>query len=413
MSCGGTSCEISRDLEFIGDEMKTPIHVQLRNSLLFEAIGGGYRAEQRFLSNRKICHRWKVSDTTARKSLGWLVEAGILRAQAQSGYFLRSGYEKRALLLLHKKTGSRLPSPETLATRRFQYLPGSGKKERRIALVWYDDEPTTGVGRLPPKMWASGWDWSQGFFAEAISQGCEVHHFVLNLEEERQRVVQSGIIDEKLDGVAVFSRLRDPGLPVLLRAFARANIPAIRVFGDSEGIEMPTVNLNNVTMGYTAGKDFLKLGHRRMLVLMDSVREDYFEKRLEGFRMALEEDTRDTSMTTLRMPEAAGEIEALMRDPTERPTAIFASRIEQYAEAEPKLQKIGLRAPEDFSVIACGGTAQLPGMARPVDSFIIDFSDVGKRSCQRLLEMMEGKLREKHTLVEVPLRRQGSTGKTG
>jgi DNA-binding LacI/PurR family transcriptional regulator/DNA-binding transcriptional regulator YhcF (GntR family) len=389
----------------------TPIHVQLRNSLLFEAIGGGYRAEQRFLSNRKICRRWKVSDTTARKSLKWLVEAGILRAQAQSGYFLRANFEKRALLLLHQRTSTKLPSPRSLATSRFKYLPGSGRKQRRVALVWYDDEPTAGVGRLPPKMSATGWDWSQGFFTEAISQGCEVYFFVLSLEEERRRFVLSSIVDEKLDGVAVFSRLQDPGLPTLLRAFAKANIPAIRVFGDSEGIEMPTVNLNNVAMGYTAAKHFLKLGHSRMLVLMDSVRHPYFEKRLEGFRMALEADSRETLLEVVRMPESLERIEALVREPATRPTAIFASRIEQYAQVEPVLKANGLRTPEDFSVITCGGTVQLPEMERAVDSFIIDFSDVGKQAFQRLRETMEGDLREKHTLIEIPLRKQGSVEK--
>src|SRR5690606_38095976 len=147
---------VERDLRM--SSLKLPIHVQLRNSLLFEAIGGGYRAEQRFLSNRKICRYWKVSDTTTRKALRWLVAEGILRARAQSGYFLRSGYEKRALLLLHKHTRNKLPSPASLATSRFQYLPGSGRKERRVALIWYDDEPSAGVGRLPPKMSATGWD---------------------------------------------------------------------------------------------------------------------------------------------------------------------------------------------------------------------------------------------------------------
>lgn len=392
--------------------MKTPIHVQLRNSLLFEAIGGGYKSGQRFLSNRKICRQWRISDTTARKALSWLVEEKILRARSQSGYFLRAGFRKRALLLLHKHSRSKLPSPRSLATSRFQYLPGSGAKRRRIALVWYDNEPVSGSDRLPPKMLAAGWDWSQGFFSEAVASGCEVHFFVQNLQPEDQQAVLARIVEGKLDGVALFARLQDPGLPGMLRAIARANIPAIRVFGDSQGIDMPTVNLNNVAMGYTAAQHFLKLGHRRMVVLMDSVRQDYFEQRLEGFRIALEEEPAETSLEILRikLEEVAG-VSRLFVAGDRRPTAIFASRIEQYALVEPLLKAKGLRVPEDVSVIACGGTVQLPEMERPVDSFVIDFSEMGKKAFRRLHETVEGKLREKHTLIDIPLRRQGSTGK--
>jgi DNA-binding transcriptional regulator YhcF (GntR family) len=263
--------------------MKTPIHVQLRHSLLFETIGGGYQPGQRFLSNRKICRKWCVSDTTTRKALAWMVEEGIVQARAQSGFYLNPDYHKRALLLLHKHTRHKLPSPPSLATRRFQYLPGAGRKRRRIALVWYDDEPSTGVGRLPPKMLATGWDWSHGFFTEAVAHGCEVHFFVLNRRPEQQQFALAKIVEARLDGVAVFSRVQDPGLPPLLSGLTRGNIPVIRVFGDSEGLELPTVNLNNVAMGYEGARRLARLGHRRLVVLIDAARRPTSSNGWRGF----------------------------------------------------------------------------------------------------------------------------------
>lgn len=66
---------------------------------------------------------------------------------------------------------------------------------------------------------------------------------------------------------------------------------------------------------------------------------------------------------------------------------------------------------EEFSVFGGGETVQSSKMEESVEVFILDCCDVGMKACQRLLEMTHGRLREKHTLVEVPLRREGSTGK--
>jgi DNA-binding LacI/PurR family transcriptional regulator len=110
-------------------------------------------------------------------------------------------------------------------------------------------------------------------------------------------------------------------------------------------------------------------------------------------------------------PDAAARMNHLLQTPSLRPSAIFASRIEHYATLEPLLKANGLRVPEDLSVIACGGTSRLPGMEREVDSFIIDFSELGRKAFQRLLETVQGRLRETHTLVECPLKRFGSTAK--
>jgi DNA-binding LacI/PurR family transcriptional regulator/DNA-binding transcriptional regulator YhcF (GntR family) len=386
--------------------MRTPIHVQLRNSLLVEVIGGAYKPGDRFLSTRKICRKWRVSDTSAKRSLAWLVKSRILEARPQSGYYLRRSFHQQALLLLHKHARHKLPSPQDLMSKRFKLLAESGQRLRRVALIWYDSVIQTGQNRLPPASRAVGMEWSQGFFAEAIKHQCEIHFFVHNHLAEDQRFIVDRIVEAKLDGVAVFLRGHDPALPDLLRGLTRAGIPTIRVFGDNAGVDVPTVGINNVGMGYVAARHFLKLGHRRMAALY---RPDlaYFKQRIEGFTMAAAE-VEGASVDVIRFaPGAQRHVAARLQKG--KISAVYSTQIELLAEVAPPLGKRGVRIPEELSVIGCGSVDWLPGLPRPVDSFLINFFEVGRKVFQRLFQTAQGKLREKHTLIAVPLHKAGTS----
>ncbi len=390
----------------------TPIHVQLRKALLLECASGNFEAGQRFFSHRAVGKLWKVSNTTVKSSLDWLLRQEIIETRPRSGYYLAHHSKRRARLLLHKQQpDSHLPPPSSFETRRFQYLADSSKATRRLALVIYGEE--TGGNTMPgvdnPALKSV---WSRSFFEETVSLGWEFECFLNDGNPEQQERISRWIRERRVDGVAIFMRTWEEPLRPMVQGLLKANIPVVRVFGDSEKTGAPMLNLNNVGMGYEAAGHFLRAGHRKIAALIEPQRCRDFTERVEGCRYALQEaGLGENALRVFRCRDGrpvTRKLRQVLEDPKRRPTALFATRIELLRSVEPVLKELGLRVPEDVSVIACGGVNHVAGMEKPVDVFRIDFCAVGRKALRMLEDLMVGRLQEKFQFLEVPYDKQGS-----
>lgn len=171
----------------------TPIHVQLRNALLLECASGKFSVGQRFYSNRKICHLWKVSNTTATSSIEWLVAMKIIKPRPRSGYYMLPQAGRRARLLLHKEPEVSLPSPQVFSTRRFQMMQQStSRRPRKLALVVYGEEPSHGSLETGSTNPARLNEWCRSFFEGALAKGYGFQAFINDGDPEQQRRFRDG-----------------------------------------------------------------------------------------------------------------------------------------------------------------------------------------------------------------------------
>jgi len=150
-----------------------------------------------------------------------------------------------------------------------------------------------------------------------------------------------------------------------LAALAARHTPAVLI-GHSPGISCVTPD--DLGGGHLAAERMLALGHRRMLHL--SVGDDlqWARERANGFEAALSA----SGLKNLEMAIFRGEGSVLggyrlMRDAWnegQRPTAVFCATDEMAVGAIGALEDLGIRVPQEVSVLGFDGLTELyPGLA--------------------------------------------------
>jgi DNA-binding LacI/PurR family transcriptional regulator len=82
-------------------------------------------------------------------------------------------------------------------------------------------------------------------------------------------------------------------------------------------------------------------------------------------------------------------LQKILRGP-KRPTAIMASFDPMAERIYLMLRKLGLRVPEDVSLIGVGGTDRSGALTERLTSVTIDEEDLGRRAAKILQEMCDG-----------------------
>jgi DNA-binding transcriptional regulator YhcF (GntR family) len=115
--------------------MKPFLHEKLTKALLAEMASGYYSEGTRFLSRRKICNIWNVSEPTAKNSLRNLVQAALLTPSHRSGSILTPGFQRRALLILHKVSGTGLVPARNGESKRMALLRGQRNHSYKFSSI--------------------------------------------------------------------------------------------------------------------------------------------------------------------------------------------------------------------------------------------------------------------------------------
>lgn len=143
-------------------------------------------------------------------------------------------------------------------------------------------------------------------------------------------------------------------------------IPLVFCHRRVEGIRAPLVGFSPFDMGYVAGKELARQGHRSIAMVF-SHRSDSAEERKRGVRAAMREVGSsvleefiyfDNSFRADQLPPGLEErliaqLKTMLAHPTP-PTGIVVSADGLAAMVCMAIQKLGLRVPEDLSVIGFG-----------------------------------------------------------
>jgi DNA-binding LacI/PurR family transcriptional regulator len=217
-----------------------------------------------------------------------------------------------------------------------------------------------------------------------------------NQEELLTKIIQRSLVD----GLLILSMLpADHDLEHVLEA----GIPIVIV--DSYHPDLPSITVDNEFGAWKATKHLLDLGHQRIGYLSDYPGNIFNSSpvvdRFTGFRRALQEagvaydpqyyiestiDRDDARKKAFKLLEGAG-----------RPTAIFAYCDKQAIGVMEAARELGLRVPQDLSVIGYDGIEAAEYMQ--LTTVRQSLFDSGVRGAELLLRVMKGERPENMEIV--------------
>lgn len=210
----------------------------------------------------------------------------------------------------------------------------------------------------------------------------------------------SSLVDGRVDGILVLRDGDDPAFQILLRQ----PIPCVSFFCS---IGSAFVDSENEEGGRIAIRHLADLGHREILILHGAKGSVSSNERVTGALFAAKQlglpepvviDTADTS----------GWKEVLNRP--DRPTAVFAWSDDSALVAIDYLQEVGIRCPEEVSVVGFDSLAKAARANPPLTSIAQPVGDMARAALNLLVDIIDGCPESRQLRFPVRLDRRASTG---
>jgi len=217
-----------------------------------------------------------------------------------------------------------------------------------------------------------------------------------NQEDLLTKIIQRSLVD----GLLILSMLpaeRD------LEHVLEAGIPIVIV--DSFHPDLPSITVDNEFGAWKATKHLLDLGHRRIGYLSDYPGNLFNSSpvvdRFAGFRRALREAGVEFNHdyyveSTIDREDAREKVYKMLQRP-DRPTAVFAYCDVQAIGVMEAARELGLRVPQDLSVIGYDGIEAAEYMQ--LTTVRQSLFDSGVRGAELLLQVMDGRQPQEMEIV--------------
>lgn len=214
---------------------------------------------------------------------------------------------------------------------------------------------------------------------------------------ERQGDIVLQLLDQKVGGVAINPTNYRPTPVYHIRQLQTNSVPVVFLFRRVEGIAAPVLAIPFAEVGRRAGEAFVERGHKRA-ACFTSQPTPASQLCEHGFHQAFRPGGRDTSIQWVHIEEGkAGEqeaailatLQAMFASPNP-PTAIFASFDSLAEMIYLCLTQLGLRVPQDVSLLGFGGSWRDGALMRRLSSIVIDAAAVGQQVVSLLHEMRCG-----------------------
>lgn len=147
---------------------------------------------------------------------------------------------------------------------------------------------------------------------------------------------------------------------------------------------------NHLEGGYLAAKHLLDRGHTKITVLSEPLYLLATDERLKGFFQAFRERGVDTSSISIHAKgfgiEAGHTLAKQIIHDKELPTAIFASNDLIAIGAMQQLHEIGLRIPQDISIIGYDDIAMASHVFPPLTTVAQPIAEMGRLAVQSIFQ---------------------------
>lgn len=204
----------------------------------------------------------------------------------------------------------------------------------------------------------SGWSGFTGTMMRGLTEAAfeaGVDLMLYTCERPSPEQEASALTDGRIDG-ALLLRDRDDPLPGLLCA---RGLPALQIFARNADEAVPYVDCDNRAIGRLAAEYLIGLGHRRILHIAGPASSSAAFDRLRGLSEGLQAAGAPLRPEwTIEMTYAGASFDAVERvlRSSDRPSALFAWADDVAIRAMSVAQGLGLRVPEDLSVLGCDST---------------------------------------------------------
>lgn len=175
---------------------------------------------------------------------------------------------------------------------------------------------------------------------------------------------------------------------------AARGVPLIVVYPqDTENLIAPSIGATDWAGGVAAAKHLLSLGHTRLAMLAGPNDTMVARARLSGFRDALESANLPLApefVNTGTFDYESGITQAReVLELTNRPTAIFAASDRQAMGALEAARQLGLRVPQDLSVVGFDGIADSSMTAPPLTTIAQPLKEMGALAITMALSLID------------------------
>ncbi len=188
--------------------------------------------------------------------------------------------------------------------------------------------------------------------------------------------------------------------------FAKSGLPCVVAGSIYQDIELPFRDLDHRAMCRHAAGVLLGLGHRRIaLITHKSPRAGDVETAdglAEGVALS---PHRDATMMTVYHDGTAGSVCLVVRrllEQKQRPTALVVVNPYCYLTVSSKLAQLGVRIPEDMSVISRDEDSFLSFLVPPPACYVVSPHVMARGLVRPVIELLEGEVVTKRALRIMP-----------
>jgi LacI family transcriptional regulator len=228
---------------------------------------------------------------------------------------------------------------------------------------------------------------------------------------------------EEMAAARTFLAMRVAGVlltPVSATAsqlIVRQGVPVIEIDRQFCRRECDAVLVDNVTAARELTRHLIKLGHRRITLVVDEVAWTTGAGRAKGYQQALVEAGRQVGEDAIlccgfdpvQIEKQAAELLSSRR----RPSAVFAANNLVAEAVWRQAAKLGLRIPDDLSFVAFDDSPWMSMVQPGITCVGQPSTEVGARAASLLLSRMAKPGRPRTTRLDCPLIERGSTARFG
>lgn len=217
---------------------------------------------------------------------------------------------------------------------------------------------------------------------------------------DRQGNIILQLLDKKVAGVAIVPTTTTPTPPFQIRQLQSAGIPVVFCHRPVEGVQAPLVAIPFHAVGLLAGRSLAERGHRRVAFFSPhrtNAAAAYESGCREGLRGVSGEIPNEFVYYGPGLPghvnydEDAIEIalKQMLQDP-QPPTAIYATFDSMAELIYLILSRMGVRMPQDISLLGFGGVTRIGAIIRRLSSVTVDETQIGRLAAEMLHRMRSG-----------------------